>query len=46
MDASTAEMLCKVEKQLSLVSDYVSIEPGDIIFTGSPTLQAFMEIAG
>jgi 2-keto-4-pentenoate hydratase/2-oxohepta-3-ene-1,7-dioic acid hydratase in catechol pathway len=28
MDASTAEMLYKVDEQLSVISDYVSIEPG------------------
>jgi 2,4-didehydro-3-deoxy-L-rhamnonate hydrolase len=37
MDASTAEMLYKVDEQLSVISDYVSIEPGDIVFTGSPS---------
>ena len=37
MDASTAEMLYKIDEQLSIISEYLTIEPGDILFTGSPS---------
>ena len=37
MDASTSEMLYKVDEQLSVISEYLTIEPGDILFTGSPS---------
>ncbi len=37
MDASTSEMLYKVDEQLSVISEYMTIEPGDILFTGSPS---------
>lgn len=37
MDASTSEMLYKVDEQLSVISEYVSLAPGDILFTGSPS---------
>jgi 2-keto-4-pentenoate hydratase/2-oxohepta-3-ene-1,7-dioic acid hydratase in catechol pathway len=37
MDASTAEMLYKVDEQLSVISEYMSLCPGDILFTGSPS---------
>ena len=36
MDASTSEMLYKINEQLSVISGYLTIEPGDILFTGSP----------
>jgi 2,4-diketo-3-deoxy-L-fuconate hydrolase len=36
MDASTNEMLFKVDEQLQVISQYLTIEPGDILFTGSP----------
>jgi 2,4-diketo-3-deoxy-L-fuconate hydrolase len=36
MDASTAEMLYKIDEQLSIISQYMTIEAGDILFTGSP----------
>ena len=37
MDASTSEMLYKVDEQLSVISEYLTIEAGDILFTGSPS---------
>jgi len=37
MDASTAEMLYQVDEQLSVISEYISLAPGDILFTGSPS---------
>jgi 2,4-didehydro-3-deoxy-L-rhamnonate hydrolase len=37
MDASTGEMLYKVDEQLSIISEYMTINPGDILFTGSPS---------
>ena len=37
MDASTSEMLYKIDEQLSTISEYLTIEPGDILFTGSPS---------
>ncbi|PVX85861.1 fumarylacetoacetate hydrolase family protein [Paraburkholderia unamae] len=35
-DASTAEMLYRIEEQLSLISQFITLEPGDIVLTGSP----------
>jgi 2,4-didehydro-3-deoxy-L-rhamnonate hydrolase len=37
MDASSAEMLFHIDEQLSIISEYLTIEPGDILFTGSPS---------
>ncbi|KKP05138.1 fumarylacetoacetate hydrolase domain-containing protein [Trichoderma harzianum] len=37
MGASTSEMLYKCDEQLSIVSSYMTLEPGDIVFTGSPS---------
>jgi len=37
MDASTSEMLYKIDEQLSVISEYMTIEPGDVLFTGSPS---------
>ncbi|KAL6801685.1 fumarylacetoacetate hydrolase [Trichoderma sp. SZMC 28012] len=37
MDASTSEMLYKCDEQLSIISSYMTLEPGDIVFTGSPS---------
>lgn len=37
IDASTSEMLYKVDEQLSVISEYITLEPGDILFTGSPS---------
>ncbi|WP_189718236.1 fumarylacetoacetate hydrolase family protein [Streptomyces phaeofaciens] len=36
MDASTEEMLFAIDEQLSLISEVMTLEPGDILFTGSP----------
>jgi 2,4-diketo-3-deoxy-L-fuconate hydrolase len=36
MDASTAEMVYKCDEILSLISQHVTLEPGDVVFTGSP----------
>jgi 2,4-didehydro-3-deoxy-L-rhamnonate hydrolase len=36
MDASTNEMLYKCDEVLSIISEHVTLVPGDIIFTGSP----------
>lgn len=36
MDANTDEMIFQVDEILSEISDNVTIDPGDIIFTGSP----------
>lgn len=36
MDASTSEMLYAVDEQLSIISEYMTLSPGDIVFTGSP----------
>ncbi|MEA3178958.1 MAG: hypothetical protein QOI59_2481, partial [Gammaproteobacteria bacterium] len=35
-DGSTADMLYSVPEQLSTISRYITLEPGDIVFTGSP----------
>jgi 2,4-didehydro-3-deoxy-L-rhamnonate hydrolase len=37
MDASSAEMLYHIDEQPSIISEYLTIEPGDILFTGSPS---------
>jgi 2-keto-4-pentenoate hydratase/2-oxohepta-3-ene-1,7-dioic acid hydratase in catechol pathway len=37
MDVSISEMLYKCEEQLSIISNFMTIEPGDIVFTGSPS---------
>jgi 2,4-didehydro-3-deoxy-L-rhamnonate hydrolase len=37
IDASTSEMLYKIDQQLSIISEYITLEPGDILFTGSPS---------
>lgn len=36
MDASSAEMLYRIDEQLAIISEFLTIEPGDILFTGSP----------
>lgn len=36
MEASTAEMVYKTDEILSLISQHVTLEPGDVVFTGSP----------
>jgi 2-keto-4-pentenoate hydratase/2-oxohepta-3-ene-1,7-dioic acid hydratase in catechol pathway len=35
-DGCTADMLYSVPEQLSTISQYITLEPGDIVFTGSP----------
>ena len=35
-NGSTADMLYSVYEQVATVSQYISLEPGDILFTGSP----------
>jgi 2,4-didehydro-3-deoxy-L-rhamnonate hydrolase len=37
MDASTDQILYKVDEILSVISDYITIEPGDMVMTGSPS---------
>lgn len=37
MDASTSEMVYKPDEQLSIISEFVTLAPGDILFTGSPS---------
>lgn len=36
MEASTAEMVYKTDEILSLISQHVTLEPDDVVFTGSP----------
>jgi 2-keto-4-pentenoate hydratase/2-oxohepta-3-ene-1,7-dioic acid hydratase in catechol pathway len=35
-DASTSEMLYRIDEQLSIISQFVTLEPGDVILTGAP----------
>ena len=37
MNSSTSEMIYKVPEILSILSEFVTLEAGDIIFTGSPS---------
>ncbi len=37
MDASTCEMLYKIDEQISTISEFMTIEAGSILFTGSPS---------
>ncbi len=37
MDANTSEMIYRIDEQLSIISEYLTIKPGDILFTGSPS---------
>jgi 2,4-didehydro-3-deoxy-L-rhamnonate hydrolase len=37
MDASADQILYKVDEILSVISDYITIEPGDMVMTGSPS---------
>jgi 2,4-diketo-3-deoxy-L-fuconate hydrolase len=37
MDASTSEMIYKIDEQLSIISHFITLQPGDILFTGSPS---------
>lgn len=36
MDSNTNDMLYKPDEQLSVISEYITLVPGDIVFTGSP----------
>lgn len=35
-NGTTADMLYSIPEQLSIISRYITLEPGDIVFTGSP----------
>jgi 2-keto-4-pentenoate hydratase/2-oxohepta-3-ene-1,7-dioic acid hydratase in catechol pathway len=35
-DGSTANMLYSIHEQIATISRYITLEPGDLIFTGSP----------
>ncbi len=35
-DGNTANMLFPIREQLSTISQFITLEPGDIVFTGSP----------
>jgi 2-keto-4-pentenoate hydratase/2-oxohepta-3-ene-1,7-dioic acid hydratase in catechol pathway len=35
-DGSTVDMMYTVYEQIAIVSQYITLEPGDIVFTGSP----------
>ena len=37
MDARTSEMMYKCDEILSTISSYITLQPGDICFTGSPS---------
>ncbi|WP_010164860.1 fumarylacetoacetate hydrolase family protein [Sphingomonas sp. PAMC 26617] len=37
MDARTSEMLYKCDEMLATISEYITLAPGDICFTGSPS---------
>ena len=37
MDASTCEMLYKIDEQISTISEFMTIEAGSNLFTGSPS---------
>ncbi|MCW3797194.1 fumarylacetoacetate hydrolase family protein [Sphingomonas sp. BN140010] len=36
MDGSTSQMLFKVDEMIATISQYLTLEPGDMIMTGSP----------
>jgi len=36
MDSWTSQMMYKCDEQLSTISEYITLEPGDVLFTGSP----------
>ena len=36
MDSSTKNMLFKCDEMLSTISQYITLKPGDVVFTGSP----------
>ena len=35
-DGNTAQMLYSVTEQISTISQFITLEPGDVVFTGSP----------
>src|SRR5260221_4149712 len=37
MVAPTSEMLYKIDEQLSIISHFIALQAGDILFTGSPS---------
>jgi 2,4-didehydro-3-deoxy-L-rhamnonate hydrolase len=37
MDASTDQMLYEVDEILSVISEFITLEPGDMVMTGSPS---------
>src|SRR5260370_42025876 len=37
MDATTSEMIYKIDEQLSIISHFITLQPGNILFTGSPS---------
>jgi 2-keto-4-pentenoate hydratase/2-oxohepta-3-ene-1,7-dioic acid hydratase in catechol pathway len=37
MDGSTSEMLYKCDEILKVISEHITLEPGDIVLTGSPS---------
>lgn len=37
MNSSTNEMLNSCEEMLSVISEFVTLEPADLVFTGSPS---------
>ncbi|KAL7963779.1 fumarylacetoacetate hydrolase [Trichoderma compactum] len=43
MDSSTSEMMYKCDEQLSIISSYMTLEPGDVVFTGSPSGSAHVQ---
>lgn len=36
IDSNTSDMLYKPDEQLSVISEYITLVPGDVVFTGSP----------
>jgi 2-keto-4-pentenoate hydratase/2-oxohepta-3-ene-1,7-dioic acid hydratase in catechol pathway len=36
-DGSTANMLYRIDEQLSEISNFITLEPGDVLMTGSPS---------
>lgn len=35
--ASTSNMLYRIDEQLSIISEYIRLEPGDVVLTGTPS---------
>jgi len=36
-DGSTANMLYRIDEQISEISNFITLEPGDVLMTGSPS---------